>query len=186
MPVIIGFSSKQRIDVGQTLSLFVNATPGTPGRNLSYQWYKDDTLLPGETQRTFTRNEAVTNDSGIYKCAITEVSGGTVTSANIEVIVSRPESSIKPSILSQTSDMDLIIGSSVTLIVNAVPSVATNTLSYQWYQNNTPIDSTSDRLTLSNINTAHTGSYKCIVTEENFNTTVESAAVNIVVREPLQ
>lgn len=183
MPVITDTSTLQKVTVGRVLSLFVNATPGTAGHSLSYQWYKNDTLLAGETHKTLTRSEAVTNDSGFYKCTVKEDGGGTVTSSNIEVIVSRPESESIPSILSQTSDMDLIAGSGVTLIVNAAPSVYTNSLSYQWYHNNTAIsNSTDNKLTLSNIKLNQAGNYKCVVTEENLNTTVESGIVNISVR----
>lgn len=182
-PTIIDLSKAQNITLGETLRLFVTAVPGTAGSNLSYQWYKNDIKIPAATQSDFTISEVVSNDSGTYKCIVTEDKGGFVTSDNILVVIGKPEISNNPVILSQTADMDLIQGSSVTLIVNAVPSVATNTLSYQWYKDGIPIDASDYKLTLADIEPNQAGSYKCVVKEENFDTTVDSGIVNITVKE---
>ena len=41
---------------------------------------------------------------------------------------------------------------------------------YQWYWNDTPLlDQTDSVLKISNVNTSHTGDYKCVVTNASIN-----------------
>jgi hypothetical protein len=48
-----------------TNSLLLTATPVNPSNTPSYQWYYNDKLIAGETQQTYT-----TNNAGDYKCYV--------------------------------------------------------------------------------------------------------------------
>lgn len=173
-PTITDHSESQTIQVGETLSISISAEPGTAGKGLSYQWYKNNVKLLNDTQSTLTRVEALTEDSGTYKCVVKEDGGGTVTSEDIKVTVRKPAVSNIPVLTSQTSKMELTEGDTVTLIVTATPSLETNTLSYEWYKGDILVSSEGSQLKLENISKEHEGQYKCVITEENFNTTVVS------------
>jgi uncharacterized repeat protein (TIGR02543 family) len=54
------------ISYGGTISLSCGDVPGA-----TYQWKKGGTPILGATARTYTKNNAVTSDSGVYSCVIT-------------------------------------------------------------------------------------------------------------------
>ena len=70
------------IDMGKPFSLSVTAT----GSDLTYQWSKNNVLLPGATSSTYNVASAVKADEGIYTC---EVTGGCgkITSSSATVVV---------------------------------------------------------------------------------------------------
>jgi hypothetical protein len=68
---ITGQSSDTTIALGQLISLFVTAG-GIPSP--TYQWYKGDVLIPGETGATLAFYIEY-SDVGVYKCAVTNVVG---------------------------------------------------------------------------------------------------------------
>lgn len=80
VPVITNESVSQIILAGQKLSLFVTAT-GDPAP--TYQWYRNNSPLSGETNSTLTIYPVVT---GTYKCVVTNV-GGTDTSNDMVITV---------------------------------------------------------------------------------------------------
>jgi len=67
-PVILTQSSSQIIARFSELHLYVTASGSPP---LSYQWYKDDILIPDATDSTYTVIDVVGNDCGIYTCRVT-------------------------------------------------------------------------------------------------------------------
>ena len=74
---------------GQSASFFVSAL----GRNLSYQWNRDGTPIPGATQSNYQLgNPTVTDDGVTFTCAVsnssgTVTSGGTVLTVNPDIHV---------------------------------------------------------------------------------------------------
>jgi len=73
LPTITDQSGDKTVLVGQLVELFVTAT-GTP--DPTYQWYKDDSLMEGETSSTLFFYANV-SDAGIYKCKVSNVMGDT-------------------------------------------------------------------------------------------------------------
>lgn len=82
IPIITSQSSDTASALGQSVTLTVTAA-GFP--TVTYQWYKDDVSLSGETSAsiTFFSTQLLT---GTYKCTITNAAGF-VDSADIEVTV---------------------------------------------------------------------------------------------------
>jgi hypothetical protein len=72
LPLITDQSVGQTIISGQSLSLFVTAT-GTPSP--TYQWYKDNVEIDGETSSTLTIACVDSSDNGIYSCRATNAYG---------------------------------------------------------------------------------------------------------------
>lgn len=62
----------QNLAVGDPFVLFVNATGEEP---LSYQWYKDNVVLSGETSSTFGKASVTIEDAGSYTCEVSNVCG---------------------------------------------------------------------------------------------------------------
>jgi uncharacterized protein (TIGR02145 family) len=79
---------------GETLSLSVIAG-GSP--NLSYQWYKDNAQINGETASTYTKNNITESEKGTYYCIVkTDCgSGTTARSGNFEVDVRKNPSQME-------------------------------------------------------------------------------------------
>jgi len=69
---------------GKSVSLFCIVTIPEVweklGLKFSYEWFKDDVLLPGQRQESLTVREARESDQGLYTCCVTEGTGECVTS----------------------------------------------------------------------------------------------------------
>lgn len=92
----------------------------------SYQWYKNNQLIPNANQSSLTLSSAI--DNGIYKLAISYPNLTTIYSNEITVALSIDNVQI-------VKDRELCSGSSVILSA----SISDNAYSYQWYLNGTAI-----------------------------------------------
>ncbi len=72
-PVFTAQPSSVSIDLNQSFTLSGLAT-GTP--TPTYQWYKDDVIITGETSRSYTVSTAASADSGAYKLRATSTIDG--------------------------------------------------------------------------------------------------------------
>ncbi len=79
---IIASSSDTTVKIGEKLVLFVDAN----GKDIKYQWYKDNSKLLGETNNTFTIPKVSKDDNGQYFC-ILEGTCGKDTTQIINVII---------------------------------------------------------------------------------------------------
>ncbi|WP_158792560.1 immunoglobulin domain-containing protein [Granulicella sp. L60] len=72
-PVITTPPANQTVTAGQTATFNVAATGTAP---LTYQWYKDGTLIAGATSSTYTTPATVSSDNGSqYTVTVTNVAG---------------------------------------------------------------------------------------------------------------
>ena len=65
-------------------------TVGATGTNLNFQWYKDNTIIPGATKDEYTITNAQLADAGSYTVSVTADVGSTVTSNAAEITVGNP------------------------------------------------------------------------------------------------
>lgn len=72
-PVLTGIPAGGAFLSGRPLQLTVVAL----GANLAYQWYKDDTLIPGATNATLGTASGNASDSGRYYVRVTNPAGAT-------------------------------------------------------------------------------------------------------------
>jgi PKD repeat protein len=120
-PAINSITNDTTICSGNNLTLSVSASGSAP---LSYQWYKNGSVLGGALSSLYPMYQISTSDSGTYYSVVSN-SCGSVQSANVVVGVNTP-----PAIVYQSGDSSRCEGESMTFKV-----VATGTapLSYQWY-----------------------------------------------------
>ena len=74
-------NSEETGTVGTPLTLTIVATTSDEG-TLSYQWYKDDAAITGATSSSYEIDADSTDDSGIYKCVVTNTLGSDTATAD--------------------------------------------------------------------------------------------------------
>ncbi|OYU96850.1 MAG: hypothetical protein CFE21_00760 [Bacteroidetes bacterium B1(2017)] len=115
------------ICVGSNILLTANSDS-----NLSYQWYRNNTLLSGQTLPTLTATAA-----GMYKVRTTSLTGCSTFSSPLQLVVNTyPVASINPSNIAS-----ICVGSNQALTANSGAN-----LSYEWYLNDTLISGQALRI----------------------------------------
>jgi gliding motility-associated-like protein len=158
--------SKTALCSGDTETLTIDTTDPS----WSYQWYKDDTVITGETATSYTVDASVANFEGDYQveisgigvctqrsATVTITNGGayTVTRVNAENIVVLPT---QPETLSVTT--------------------TANAPSYQWYRNSTIISGATN----ATLDITQDGSYYCAVTSTgSCSSTINSENTNATI-----
>ncbi len=128
-------------------SLMITLT-ANPGNGLSYQWYRNNILLPGATSQTYN-----TTQNGFFKVKISNAFSCSSTSAETEVIrIATPSATI-----SVVGGLDLCTTGSVTLQANTGVG-----LSYQWYRGGLPIAGATSNTYIATT----TGNYKVLVVND--------------------
>lgn len=149
---------------GKTAILGVTATGGA----LSYQWYKDDVLIPGATTGTLTLPNVQLTGSGAYRVVVTN-GAGTASSGSAILTVSP-----LPQITGQPTNQSVIEGDTVTFSVAA----QNGPLSYQWTVNDQNISgATGPELVLNQVLPASAGTYRVVVTNPNGSTISDPASL---------
>ena len=130
------------------------------GTALSYQWQKNGVNVPGANSPSLTINNVNSSNSGDYKCLISG-SCGTLSSNTVSLTVYEAVS-----ILTQPVNLSSCEGNAVE--INLIASGSN--LAYQWKHNGIDLlnggnvnGAKSPNLTLTNLSTANTGAYTCIV-----------------------
>ena len=80
--VTITVSPKGPLEVGEAVGLQCSAVDPT-GSGLSYQWFKDDVLLPEETSSALMLNTVGLNEVGRYACHVSNRVGMTRETYNL-------------------------------------------------------------------------------------------------------
>ncbi|MBN1143091.1 MAG: immunoglobulin domain-containing protein [Bacteroidales bacterium] len=132
------------------------------GNNLSFQWLKDGTNLPGETGSTLVINNIQSTHAGNYTCLIGNSCGRTVTSDPAKLSINE-----SVSIVMQPSDTRLCEGQNAIFTTQASGAG----LVYQWELNGVIITdhgnisgTSSNVLIIQQINELNEGVYNCLVT----------------------
>lgn len=181
-PVIITPPASIKIAKNGTGVLKVVAG-GTP--TLKYQWTKDGVDIPKATGTSLTLSKAShTTTPGNYAVRVTNLQAPTgVTSPAAAVLVEDP-----PVITTQPVAIIAGIGGAATFTVAATGSP---TLRYQWQRNNVNIvGAISDTLTLSNLVTADSATFRVIVTNDVGKATSASVKLSVqtspsIVKQPI-
>jgi hypothetical protein len=122
-PTVVSQPANQTVNVGQTATFSVTASgPGT----LTYQWYKNGTLIPAATSTSYTIPAAVSGDSGSHFTVIVTNSSGTATGGPATLTVNTP-----PTITTEPANQAVTVGQTATF---SVVATGTAPLTYQWYK----------------------------------------------------
>jgi len=135
------------------LSVFINAN----GNNLTYQWYKNNNLINGQTN-SYILIATNSENSGNYKCF---VSGdcGEFFSNECQITINQ-----QTEIINQLQNFDLCEGSE-NIILN-IEAIGTGVLTFRWFKNYEEIfEANQNTYTITSI-VENTGTYICNVSGE--------------------
>lgn len=125
---------------------------------ISYQWYKDSTLITGATSSTYPITSATSAYNGSYYVIVTD-GYNTIQSSSAVVTVGTVTSS--PLIATQPTNVTAVSGGSASFSVVATGGA----LTYQWYRNGYAIaGATSAVFTITSVNSAYAGNYYVVIT----------------------
>jgi len=165
--------------LGATATFSVGVT-GTPP--FSYQWRKDNVVLPGATGDRFSLTNLQVSSAGAYTVVITNLAGAATSQVAVLTIMLPPEITVQP------QNQTVAVGAGVSFSVSAS---GTSPLSFQWQHSGTNLAAggrwsgvNSAVLTLINAQPADAGSYAVVVT--NSLGAVTSAAATLTVCLPPQ
>jgi hypothetical protein len=145
--------TNQTIAAGSPLSLSVSASSLSP---LSYQWWYNNSPIPGATGSSASWNPALTNYSGVFQVIITNQAGA-LASQTATVLVYQAASIITP-----PSGLLVSYGDPATFYVNAIGFPG---LAYQWSFNGTNLaGATNSTFSIGSVNVSNLGNYSVLVT----------------------
>lgn len=154
-PMITAQPGARRVTAGSYLSFSVVVSGSAP---FTYQWFKNDVPLPGETGASYFILSVQASDVGSYSVRISNIAG-TVTSVSALLTLLGP-----PSVTMPPSPISVSAGSTATFSATVDLNGATD-LFYYWVKDGRPL---SDRitssspnvtLTLPNVQTIDEGNY---------------------------
>lgn len=149
----------------------INLTVTTKGTNLTYQWYVNNTLLPGKTSSNLQITNSTRQNEGDYYITIQNAMGQ-ITSQIANVIVVIPPQIIQnaPSnILAET-------GANVSI----TPITTGNRLIAKWSKNGIDYGANTTSLVFPSAVTSNSGTYQVTITNEAGSITSSLTAVLIV------
>jgi|GEM_PF-882766 len=144
---------------------------------LGYQWFADDTPIPGATGDTVTVGPTEVADSGTaYTVRITDEDGSTVTSDSATLVVD--EVPVTLAIAAQPVDASVVEGDDALFDLTVTGS---GELAYQWFVNDSAIGGAiTDSLLLSAIPLTMDGSvYRVEVTDDNGTVSSDRATLSV-------
>jgi hypothetical protein len=151
-PWISSQPQSQTVTVGSAVTFSLAASGCQP---LSYKWRRNGVNISGATSASYAIPSVKTNQAGSYTVVVSNASG-TATSSNAVLTVNVP-----PSITVQPQSLSVNAGNNVT---NSVTASGTAPLSYQWYQNNSPIPgATAASYTITGVQPTNAGDYMVTV-----------------------
>jgi len=141
------------------------------GANITYQWYKNGSIIPGETNSTYIITRTTLN-SGTYTCTVSSDCGSDITSTDAIITISETE------IISQPQSSIIICENSQDIILETITNITDG--SYQWYKDGEIISGAENSTyTISSI-ILNSGTYYCSVSDDCNNVLTTDDAVVII------
>lgn len=150
-PYFVTFPSSQ-VAIENSNVYFSGVVKGYP-ENFSYQWFYNDSIIPGATGNVYYIDNVLTDQTGYYNLSVNNSCGSVTGSAYLEVL-----SKTVPYIINQPTDLSVSSGSygQLTVLANGVPSPT-----YQWYKDGELISGAIySSLVFENVSVDKTGIYR--------------------------
>lgn len=143
------------------------------GDELTFQWEKDGTALPGQNEKRLSLSSARLEDAGQYRVSVSNRSASVFSHpAKIDVLLPLPTVTTHP------ADQEVTEGDSVYFSAAA----SGEEISYQWEKDGKPLEGqTALTLMLKNVQLVDAGVYRLIAS--NSRGSVESDAASLMVNE---
>jgi len=143
---------------GSEATFSVVANDGGGNDTLTYQWSKNGTPLPGQTDSTLDLPSITPADAGTYTVAVSNPNTTIQASASLNVTALGGITSPPPKLLR------VVVGKTASFTVEANGN---SPVTYQWYKGKKPISGATDAtLELDNINGGDAGTYTVTVTSQ--------------------
>lgn len=169
-PLITTQPTSQSVLLGSQATFSVVATGSVP---LSYQWYKNGTLISGATSSQYSIANVQSADSGNYSVVVHNVAGN-ITSAMAHLTVTPlPE----PPVISRPPEPQTV--SAGGSVVFSVVVTGTPPFSYAWQKNGNAVGGNTPALAIAPVAFADSGLYR--VTVSNSQGSVISAPAKLSV-----
>ena len=151
------------------LSSYMMTVTGSGSGVLSYQWYKNDVVIPSATANTLSFSSLDYNDNGRYKVVIGSSTGEKITSNIMELRIPQPKvpTSTIPVLIYSNYPGDrwnedhtesLLVGG---VRIMEVYAIGPGQLTYQWYKNNNIMPGKTEfRLRFDPLQASDFGQYK--------------------------
>jgi len=166
-PSIVTQPQTQSVNQGSPVTFTVAATGEAP---FSYQWRKDNVIIPGATSDTYTISSVQPNDAGDYDVVVSNVDSST--SSLKATLAVRVAPSITTAPQSQTV--------SCWPVTFSVAAVGTPTLTYQWRKGTVNIPGANDNTyTIASVTAADAGSYNVVVGNDVGSATSDDAILTV-------
>lgn len=124
-PAIVTHPADKQALINDSATFFVKASGGS----LTYQWYRDDTLIKGASSASYTSSALSFDDDGSEFYVIVSNVKGSVTSN--PAVLSVVEEITAPIITAHPEDQVVYVGAKATFKITAT-GVG---ISFQWYRN---------------------------------------------------
>ncbi len=173
-PVITQQPQSKSVTVGMALNIGATVSGSTP---LTYQWFKDDLLLPGATGATLDLGAAEFSEAGRYYVSVSNPIGSTNSATATVLVTAAP---VAAGISVQPLDQTLASGTSLILSVVATGSTP---IQYQWLRNGVAIQNANAN-TFQIDATKTTDSALYTVKVSNSAGSVTSAAALVTILDP--
>jgi len=138
------------IGIGDSFTFKIKAG----GTNITYKWYKNQSLIAGANSDTFSITNATANDEEYYYCVISNNTKSIrsdkvfLTVGGAVYIVTQPDSI--------TTNID-------TTVVFKISAIGSDPINYKWYKNNILIPSaTADTIYINKVQVSDEANYYCI------------------------
>ena len=146
---------------------------------LSYQWFKDGSLIPGANSAIYSKLSSNLNDTGIYHVVVSN-SEHTLQSLSATVTINKATQALQ--ITQQPTGLSITAGDTISLSVIAIGE---GQVQYQWQKNGSLIPgATSNTYFIANSQTSDAGTYRVVVSDNV--TQLNSNFVNVWVSEAIQ
>ena len=171
-PTISTQPKSQTVTEGNAVTFSVTAT----STGLSYQWKKDGVAISGATSASYTISSTKRSDAGSYTVTVSNTAGS-VTSSAAKLTVNLKA----PTISTQPKSQTVTEGDAVTLTV----TVTGSELSYQWYQDGSPVSgATSASYKINSVKPSDAGSYTVKVSNTAGSVTSSAAKLTVNLKAP--
>ena len=165
LPIISLHPLDQNVSVGQGISFTVSATGGT----LTYQWLRNNTLIPNATSATYTIAAAQAADQASYSVRVSSP-GGSLDSNQANLTVS-PVLTSGINITARPISLNVNPGQPASFTVTATGTG----LAYQWFKNGATISgATAATYTIAAAQTADAVAYSVRLTQAGNTATVDA------------
>lgn len=170
---IVKHPQSQSLSPGQSLTLSIETLGG--GDNLTFQWRKGGSIIPGATSDSLTLSNVSSLDEGSYSVTLSD---GNRTLESQAAVINVTDVVLPVTIHNHPQSVSTIAGRAITLNVNASGG---GYLGYQWRKNGVPLaDANSAYLSINPVQRSDEGFYDVVISNSQGSVISDTAEVIVL------